>query len=85
MYNVKHEASLHASYRGMPEYNYRSVSYSVSAYVRLMAPMNGTELCWTSTKWEYYDNCYHMSAAQPQRNINKFFHGRITRTMDTVD
>lgn len=80
----------HAGYRGMPQYDHKSVCHSAKQFVDGMAHTNSIESVWAVLKRGFYGVYHSFSAKHLQRYISEFAfrlnEGNCkNRTLDRID
>ena len=73
------------SYRGMTDFQHKSVKHSIGEYVNEKAHTNGIESFWAMLKRGYHGVYHHMSPKHLNRYINEFAGRQNMRPKDTIE
>ena len=73
------------SYRGMLDFDHKSVKHSVGEYVREKAHTNGIESFWAMLKRGYQGIYHHMSPKHLNRYVSEFAGRQNIRPKDTIE
>jgi transposase-like protein len=72
------------SYRGMVDFEHKSVKHSIGEYVNEKAHTNGIESFWSMLKRGYHGTYHHMSEKHLERYVNEFQGRHNNRPIDTI-